>query len=121
MKYLKDYRKESVLAPLFKLLEACFELMVPIVMKNIIDIGIKKKDNRLIFHTHNTKSNAKHEFGGVGLNNVTKRLELIYGSDYSLDIKDEETTYDVTLDLPERHPEDFDGAKDQAITDNSYD
>ena len=36
-------------------------------------------------------------------------------------IKDEETTYDVTLDLPERHPEDFDGAKDQAITDKSYD
>ena len=52
---------------------------------------------------------------------MTKRLELIYGTDYSLDIKDEETTYDVTLDLPERHPEDFDGAKDQAITDKSYD
>lgn len=38
--YLKDYKKECVLAPLFKLLEAFFELMVPLVMANIIDIGI---------------------------------------------------------------------------------
>ena len=40
MRYLKDYKKESVLAPLFKLLEAFFELLVPLVMANIIDIGI---------------------------------------------------------------------------------
>ena len=38
--YLKDYKKESILAPLFKLLEAFFELMVPLVMANIIDYGI---------------------------------------------------------------------------------
>lgn len=38
--YLKDYRKESVLAPLFKLLEAFFELFVPLVMASIIDRGI---------------------------------------------------------------------------------
>ena len=37
MMYLKDYKKESILAPLFKLLEAFFELMVPLVMANIID------------------------------------------------------------------------------------
>ena len=40
MMYLKDYKKESILAPLFKLLEAFFELMVPLVMANIIDYGI---------------------------------------------------------------------------------
>lgn len=40
MKYLKDYKKESVLAPLFKLLEAFFELLVPLVMASIIDRGI---------------------------------------------------------------------------------
>lgn len=38
--YLKDYKKETVLAPLFKLLEAFFELLVPLVMANIIDRGI---------------------------------------------------------------------------------
>ena len=44
MIYLKDYKKESVLAPLFKLLEAFFELLVPLVMANIIDRGIADKD-----------------------------------------------------------------------------
>lgn len=41
--YLKDYKKESILAPLFKLLEAFFELMVPLVMANIIDYGISNR------------------------------------------------------------------------------
>ncbi len=40
LKYLRDYKKESVLAPLFKLLEAFFELLVPLVMASIIDKGI---------------------------------------------------------------------------------
>lgn len=40
--YLKDYKKESILGPLFKLLEASFELLVPLVMASIIDIGIKE-------------------------------------------------------------------------------
>ncbi len=44
MKFLKDYKKESVLAPLFKLLEAFFELLVPLVMANIIDKGIGQAD-----------------------------------------------------------------------------
>ena len=77
-----------------------------------IDIGIEKKDGRLLFHCHNTKSHAKHEYGGVGLNNVTKRLELIYGNDYSLDINDGDDTYDVMLDLPFRYPSDFQKTKD---------
>jgi len=42
--YLKDYKKETVLAPLFKLLEALFELFVPIIMKLIIDTGIENRD-----------------------------------------------------------------------------
>lgn len=44
LKYLKDYKKESILGPLFKLLEASFELFVPLVMAKIIDIGIKNQD-----------------------------------------------------------------------------
>ncbi len=44
LKYIKDYKKESVLAPLFKMLEASFELMVPLVMASIIDRGITDND-----------------------------------------------------------------------------
>lgn len=42
--YLKDYKKECVLAPLFKMLEAVFELLVPIVMAAVIDRGIAGND-----------------------------------------------------------------------------
>ncbi len=38
--YLKDYKKESILGPLFKLLEASFELIVPLVVASMIDVGI---------------------------------------------------------------------------------
>ena len=44
LRYLGSYKKESILAPLFKLLEALFELFVPLVMARIIDIGIKNGD-----------------------------------------------------------------------------
>ena len=44
LKYLRNYKKETVLAPLFKLLEASFELFVPLVMAAIIDHGIGQAD-----------------------------------------------------------------------------
>ena len=46
--YLKDYKKESVLGPLFKLLEASFELIVPLVMAAIIDTGVANGDRPYI-------------------------------------------------------------------------
>lgn len=46
--YLKNYKKESVLAPLFKMLEATFELIVPLVVASIIDNGIKNGDLNLV-------------------------------------------------------------------------
>ena len=46
--YLKDYKKETVFGPLFKLLEASFELLVPLVMADIIDVGIANVDKRYI-------------------------------------------------------------------------
>lgn len=46
--YLKDYKKESVLAPLFKMLEASFELIVPLVVTQIIDVGIANGDSGYI-------------------------------------------------------------------------
>lgn len=48
-RYLKNYKKESIIGPLFKLIEACFELAVPLVMANIIDVGIKNADKPYIY------------------------------------------------------------------------
>ncbi len=42
--HLKDYKKETILAPLFKMLEASFELFVPLVIASIIDVGIENRD-----------------------------------------------------------------------------
>lgn len=46
--YLKEYKKESIIAPLFKMLEASFELFVPLVMAAIVDTGIKNQDGGYI-------------------------------------------------------------------------
>ena len=43
-RYLKGYEKETVIAPLFKMLEACFELLVPLVVARIVDEGIQNAD-----------------------------------------------------------------------------
>ena len=48
LKYLKDYKKESLFAPLFKMLEACFDLLVPLVVAAIIDNGIAENDTAYI-------------------------------------------------------------------------
>ena len=49
MKYLKGYGKESVIAPLFKMLEALFDLFVPLVMADIINTGIASGDSAYIW------------------------------------------------------------------------
>lgn len=50
MKYLKPYRKQAIIGFLFKLIEAFFELIVPIVVADIIDYGIAAKDQQYILH-----------------------------------------------------------------------
>lgn len=47
--YLKDYKKEVVLSPLFKLLEAGIELIVPLVIASMIDVGIGEKNKQYLF------------------------------------------------------------------------
>ena len=44
LRYLSDYKRESVLAPLFKMLEATFDLFVPLVMADIVNVGIAAHD-----------------------------------------------------------------------------
>ena len=48
LKYMEKYKKESILAPLFKMLEALFDLFVPIVVAHIINVGIINKDTAYI-------------------------------------------------------------------------
>jgi len=98
-----------VLAPLLFIpfVENAFKHGVAYDKPSTIDIEIEQTEGRLIFKCQNTKNNVKHEYGGVGLNNVAKRLELIYGKDYSLDINDTDDMYSVVLNLPERNPDDF--------------
>ena len=49
LKFFKGYRFQSVLAPLFKCLEAIFELLVPLAVTRIIDVGIAQNDNKTVF------------------------------------------------------------------------
>lgn len=49
IKYLRNYKKESIIGPLFKLLEACFELLVPVLMAQMIDIGIRNENMGYIY------------------------------------------------------------------------
>lgn len=48
-KYLKNYKIESIIGPLFKMIEACFELAVPVVVAKIIDVGIYNNDKSYIY------------------------------------------------------------------------
>ena len=48
LKYLKPYTKESILGPIFKLIEASFELLIPLVVAGIINNGIRNSDKTYI-------------------------------------------------------------------------
>ena len=67
-----------------------------------IDIKLNEENGRIMFICDNTipqkKSVAKE--GGVGLSNVRRRLDLLYGEDYSLDINQDEHTHSVKLIIP---------------------
>lgn len=49
LRFLKKYRKESIISPLFKLLEASFELLVPLIMARMIDVGIQQAEAGTIY------------------------------------------------------------------------
>lgn len=64
-RFLKNYKKELILGPFFKLLEAIFELIVPLVMADIIDTGIKKR--RLGICLENERFNSAFRYWRTGL------------------------------------------------------
>ena len=57
--YLKGYEKETVLAPLFKMLEALFELFVPLVMAAVIDVGIGGHDRGYVIRMFRSESSYR--------------------------------------------------------------
>lgn len=68
-----------------------------------ISISGKAEDNRLVFCVTNTVSaekSEKDEVSGIGIKNVIKRLDILYGNRYNLDINDQTTSFAVTLRLP---------------------
>lgn len=71
--------------------------------ESFIDIKVRVEDKRLLFSCCNSKPTQvqrTNEKGGMGLQNVRQRLELLYDDDYTLDINDGEKTYEVKLDIP---------------------
>lgn len=71
--------------------------------ESFIDIKLRVENKRLLFSCCNSKPTQvqrTNKKGGMGLQNVRQRLELLYDDDYTLDISDGEKTYEVKLDIP---------------------
>lgn len=71
--------------------------------ESFIDIKVRVENKRLLFSCCNSKPTQvqrTNEKGGMGLQNVRQRLELLYDDYYTLDINDGEKTYEVKLDIP---------------------
>lgn len=71
--------------------------------ESFIDIKLRVENKRLLFSCCNSKPTQvqrTNEKGGMGLQNVRQRLELLHDDDYTLDISDGEKTYEVKLDIP---------------------
>ena len=72
-------------------------------------ISMETDDRHIRFHCRNNKfhdDRAQKKPGGIGLANLRRRLELLYGGDFSLDIKDEDNLYTVNLTIPYEHEPD---------------
>ena len=94
---------------LITFVENAFKHGVSYRKESFIDIHISTTDDRMSFTCRNSKmaveANGKSAVetgnkGGVGLANARQRLDLIYGEDYKLDIKNETESYEVLLDIP---------------------
>ena len=82
--------------------ENAFKHGVSYQKDSFIDISIKVENDRIHFRCLNSKhdSEVMEEAGGIGLTNARKRLELIYGNDFTFEIMNEPLTYEVNLELP---------------------
>ena len=90
------------LAPLVLIpfIENAFKHGVSYDKPSFIHLSVCVVDGMIKFVCANSKNNIQHEVGGVGMTNVVKRLKLIYGDDYNLDIDESGNNYTVRLSLP---------------------
>ncbi|QYR11450.1 sensor histidine kinase [Prevotella sp. Rep29] len=72
--------------------------------ESFIQLSIHTDDDKLHFSCRNSKKRTekpeKADKGGVGIKNTRQRLDLIYGTDYQLDIRDDDNDYTVSLTIP---------------------
>ena len=81
--------------------ENAFKHGVSYVKDSRIKISVEPGEDSVKFYCGNTKAGTLNEQpGGIGLENSRKRLDLIYGTDYTLTVADNEDTYEVTLIIP---------------------
>ena len=100
---MPDILPDSDIPPLMLItfVENAFKHGVSYQQPSFIDISVNIHDNRLLFTCRNSKiPNGEDQHGGVGLKNVMRRLELIYGNDYTLDFDDAPDCYSVKLEIP---------------------
>lgn len=106
---IPDELPDSLIAPmlLITFVENAFKHGVSYQQRSFVDISLSTEDQRLLFSCRNSKkqtptqpTDERINEGGMGLTNVKKRLDLLYGRNYTLDIKDEAETYNVELNIP---------------------
>ena len=93
---------DRAIAPMIfiSFVENAFKHGVSYQKDSFVDVALRCDGDRLTFSCRNSKhSNGGDQQGGVGLENVRKRLDLLYGGEYQLDIDDGEKEYNVRLSL----------------------
>lgn len=96
---------DSMLPPLLLVIfvENAFKHGISYRTKSFVEISLQPHGDRLLFSCRNRRPEIKHDEnmkGGVGLSNVRRRLDLLFPGNYTLDIKEQEDTYTVCLDIP---------------------
>ena len=100
-----DVLPDSMLPPLLLVIfvENAFKHGISYRTKSFVEISLQPHADRLLFSCRNSRPEIKHDEnmkGGVGRSNVRRRLDLLFPNDYTLDIKEEEDTYTVKLEIP---------------------
>ena len=95
---------DSMLPPLLLVIfvENAFKHGISYRTKSFVEISLQPHGDRLLFSCRNSRPEIKHDEnmkGGVGLSNVRRRLDLLFPGNYTLDIKEQEDTYTVCLDI----------------------
>jgi hypothetical protein len=85
-------------------IENAFKHGVTYQKQSVVETSLRIKEGRIVFTCYNTKREDENpRSGGIGLENVSKRLDLIYGEDYKMDVEEDDDSYKVCLSLP-MHP-----------------